>query len=53
LRAQWIAKTIKAHNPDVITLNELTNWVATSTSGVNLPNYDYLPILQDALRTKA
>jgi len=45
LRATWIAKTVKAQNPDVITLNELTNWVTKSTSGANLPNYDYLPIL--------
>ncbi len=52
LRAQWIAKSIKAQNPDVITLNELTNWVATSTSGVNLPSNDYLPILQDALKAE-
>ena len=52
LRATWIAKTVKAQNPDVITLNELTNWVTKSTSGANLPNYDYLPILQDALRAE-
>ena len=49
---QWIAKTVKKQNPDVITLNELTEWVFTSTSGVNLPNYDYLPILQDALKNE-
>jgi len=49
LRAQWIAKTVKKQNPDVITLNELTEWVASSSSGATLPSYDYLPILQDAL----
>lgn len=49
LRAKWIARTIKKQDPDIIALNELTQWVFTSTSGVDLPNYDYLQILQDAL----
>jgi endonuclease/exonuclease/phosphatase family metal-dependent hydrolase len=52
LRAKWIAKTVKKQNPDVITLNELTEWVATSSSGASLPSYDYLPILQDALKNE-
>lgn len=49
LRAKWIAKTVKKQNPDIITLNELTEWLFTSNSGVNKPSYDYLQILQDAL----
>jgi endonuclease/exonuclease/phosphatase family metal-dependent hydrolase len=52
LRAKWIAKTIKKQNPDVVTLNELTEWIFTSNSGVTKPNYDYLPILQDALKNE-
>ena len=47
LRAQWIAKTVKKQNPDIITLNELTEWVASSSSGATLPSYDYLPLLQE------
>lgn len=52
LRAKWIAKRVKKQNPDVLALNELTEWVFTSTSGVNLPSYDYLQILQDALKNE-
>ncbi|HQR81128.1 MAG TPA: hypothetical protein PLT68_13010, partial [Actinomycetota bacterium] len=52
LRAKWIAKTIKKQNPDVLALNELTQWQFTSTSGVDRPNYDFLQILQDALKNE-
>ncbi len=52
LRARWIAATIKAQNPDVLTLNELTTWVAKSPKSVNLPSYDYYAILQKELHAQ-
>ncbi|MCU0277614.1 MAG: hypothetical protein MUE31_01845 [Candidatus Nanopelagicales bacterium] len=48
LRAQWIAKTIKKQDPDVITLNEVTEWLASSSTGVDLPS-EFLSILKNAL----
>lgn len=45
LRAQWIAATIKRQNPDVLTLNELTEWVGTSTNGASMWSQDFLEIL--------
>ena len=47
-RSKWIAQTIKDANPDIITLNELTNWVTTGA----LPDYDYLEILQQSLKQR-
>lgn len=50
LRAEAIAKSIKKRKPDIVALNELTDWVASSSSGANLPNYDYLKILKRAMK---
>lgn len=51
LRAKWIAKTVAKHKPDVLTLNELTHWIGTSTNENNAPMWsqDFLVILQKAL----
>lgn len=51
LRATSIAKTIKAQNPDIITLNEVSNWkIVKSTPGSGLRDYDFLKIFKKALK---
>jgi hypothetical protein len=45
-RAKWIAKTVRDRDPDIITLNELTDWDTTGA----LPSYDYLQIFLKALK---
>jgi endonuclease/exonuclease/phosphatase family metal-dependent hydrolase len=50
LRAKTIAQTVKKQNPDILTLNELSNWVIVKKSdGSSLENYDYLKILTKEL----
>ena len=52
-RAQTIAKAIADERPDLIGLQEVTKWTATRTDGgPDLPNYDFLEILMDALEAE-
>jgi endonuclease/exonuclease/phosphatase family metal-dependent hydrolase len=44
-RAEAIADLIEAKDPDLIGLQEVTNWITTGTA----PSYDFLTILQSAL----
>jgi endonuclease/exonuclease/phosphatase family metal-dependent hydrolase len=49
-RAEAIADTIAAEEPDLIGLQEVTRWTARSTaSGAHPPSYDFLAILADEL----
>ena len=50
VRAEAIADTIAAEDPDLIGLQEVTRWIATPlVPGANPPSYDFLAILQAAL----
>jgi endonuclease/exonuclease/phosphatase family metal-dependent hydrolase len=49
-RAEAIADTIAAEEPDLVGLQEVTRWIAQRTGpGSALPSYDFLQILQDEL----
>ena len=49
-RAEAIADTIDAEDPDVIGLQEVTRWIAQPTvAGPNPPSFDFLAILQAEL----
>ena len=49
-RAEAIADTIEEHEPDLIGLQEVSNWIARGyVPGAAPPSYDFLGILQDAL----
>ena len=49
-RAEAIADTIAAQEPDVIGLQEVTRWIAKPlVAGANPPSYDFLAILQSEL----
>ena len=49
-RAEAIADTIAAEDPDLVGLQEVTKWIAQRTGpGAALPSYDFLQILQDEL----
>ena len=51
-RAEAIAEIIAADEPDVIGLQEVTNWIAQATapgSSANPPSYDFLKILMAEL----
>ena len=49
-RAEAIADTIAAEEPDLVGLQEVTNWIAQRTvAGPPLPSYDFLAILQAEL----
>ena len=49
-RAEAIADTIAAEDPDLIGLQEVTRWIAQPTvAGPNPPSFDFLAILQDEL----
>jgi endonuclease/exonuclease/phosphatase family metal-dependent hydrolase len=49
-RAEAIADTIAAEKPDLVGLQEVTNWIAQRTgAGSALPSYDFLAILQAEL----
>jgi endonuclease/exonuclease/phosphatase family metal-dependent hydrolase len=49
-RAEAIADTIDAEDPDVIGLQEVTRWIAQPTvAGPNPPSFDFLTILQAEL----
>jgi endonuclease/exonuclease/phosphatase family metal-dependent hydrolase len=53
VRAARIADTIAAERPDVIGLQEVSNWVATPTrAGPTPPSFDFLTILQDQLSAR-
>lgn len=52
-RAQTIAQTIADERPDLIGLQEVTKWTAVrSDGGPDLPNYDFLDILMEALESQ-
>ena len=52
-RAQTIAKAIADERPDLIGLQEVTKWTAVRTDGgPDLPSYDFLTILMDALKAE-
>ena len=49
-RAEAIADTIARQRPDLVGLQEVSNWIATPlVQGANPPSYDFLAILQAAL----
>ena len=49
-RAEAIADTIAAEEPDLVGLQEVTKWIAQRTvAGSALPSYDFLAILQAEL----
>ena len=49
-RAKAIADTIAAEDPDLIGLQEVTNWIAKPyVAGANPPSFDFLVILQAEL----
>jgi len=49
-RAEAIADTIAAQDPDLVGLQEVSRWIATPlVAGANPPSYDFLAILQAAL----
>ena len=49
-RAEAIADTIAAKEPDLVGLQEVTKWIAQRTGpGPALPSYDFLQILEDEL----
>jgi endonuclease/exonuclease/phosphatase family metal-dependent hydrolase len=53
LRAKAIAKRIKAENPDILTLNEVSNWtVVDSVPSAGLKNYDFLKIMKKELKAQ-
>ncbi|GAA2142063.1 hypothetical protein GCM10009844_12890 [Nocardioides koreensis] len=52
-RAEAIADTIDAQEPDLIGLQEVTRWIAQPlVAGANPPSYDFLAILQAALQKR-
>jgi endonuclease/exonuclease/phosphatase family metal-dependent hydrolase len=54
-RADAIADTIAADEPDVVGLQEVTNWIAQATtpgSSANPPSYDFLQILLAELASR-
>ena len=54
-RADAIADIIEADEPDVIGLQEVTNWIAQATapgSAANPPSYDFLQILMAELAAR-
>lgn len=52
-RATAIAETIANEQPDLVGLQEVSNWIARATNGVATPpSYDFLQILQQALVAK-
>ena len=48
-RADAIADLLADEQPDVVGLQEVANWEATSLTGDPVPSYDFLQILLDAL----
>ncbi|MFC4785502.1 endonuclease/exonuclease/phosphatase family protein [Nocardioides sp. MAHUQ-72] len=49
-RAQAIADTVAAEDPDLVGLQEVTKWIAQPlVAGANPPSYDFLKILRAAL----
>jgi endonuclease/exonuclease/phosphatase family metal-dependent hydrolase len=53
LRAQTIADEVKAERPDLIGLQEVSNWIAVPTHAGPTPvSQDFLQILLDALKSR-
>jgi endonuclease/exonuclease/phosphatase family metal-dependent hydrolase len=53
LRAQTIADEVKAERPDLIGLQEVSNWIAEPTHAGPVPvSLDFLQILLDALKSR-
>ena len=48
-RADAIAALLAEEHPDVVGLQEVADWEATSLTGSPVPSYDFLEILLDAL----
>jgi endonuclease/exonuclease/phosphatase family metal-dependent hydrolase len=52
-RAEAIADTIAAEKPDLVGLQEVTNWIARRTTSTSpLPSFDFLQILQGELEER-
>lgn len=51
-RAGAIADTIEEERPDLIGLQEVSNWVAGGASGTSPPSFDFLAILQAQLAAR-
>jgi endonuclease/exonuclease/phosphatase family metal-dependent hydrolase len=52
-RAEGIADTIAAEQPDLVGLQEVTHWIAQPlVAGATPPSYDFLTILQAALAAR-
>lgn len=52
-RAAAIADTIAAEQPDLVGLQEVSNWIATGfVQGANPPSYDFLAILEAELAAR-
>lgn len=51
-RAEAIADTMAAEEPDLVGLQEVSNWVAQGTGTADPPSFDFLQILQDALAAR-
>jgi endonuclease/exonuclease/phosphatase family metal-dependent hydrolase len=51
-RAEAIADTIAAENPDLVGLQEVSKWIAQGTGTANPPSLDFLQILQSALTAR-
>ena len=48
-RAEAIANTIAAVEPDLIALQEVSNWITESSQNPELKNFDFLEILSNEL----
>ncbi|MFZ2016634.1 MAG: endonuclease/exonuclease/phosphatase family protein [Nocardioides sp.] len=51
-RAQAIADTMAAEKPDLVGLQEVSDWIAQGTGTADPPSFDFLQILQDALTAR-
>ena len=51
-RAQAIADTVAAEKPDLVGLQEVSNWIAQGTGTANPPSFDFLEILRNALAVR-
>jgi endonuclease/exonuclease/phosphatase family metal-dependent hydrolase len=53
LRAEALADIIAVERPDLVGLQEVTNWIAQPlVAGANPPSFDFMTILQDALTAR-
>ena len=51
-RAEAIADTVAAQKPDLIGLQEVSNWIAQGTGTADPPSFDFLQILQSDLAAR-